>query len=46
MLIILAFLCFLAAAIWHAVYRSWGMVLISAGLALWVLDAFGPIKLG
>jgi hypothetical protein len=46
MLIILAFLCFLAAAIYFGITRGWGFVLIAAGLAFWVLDAYGPIKIG
>lgn len=46
MLIILAFLCFLAAGIWFAILRSFPMVLTVAGLALWVLSAYGPIKIG
>jgi hypothetical protein len=46
MLIILAFVAFVAATIWHAILRSWPMVLVSAGLALWVLDAAGPLKIG
>lgn len=46
MLIILAFLCFLAAAVWNAILRAWPMVLVCAGLALWVLDAAGPLEIG
>lgn len=46
MLILLAFACFLVATIWHAVLRAYAMALVCAGLALWVLDAYGPIKLG
>lgn len=46
MLIIAAFLCFLIAAVWHGITRSWPMVLLCAGLALWVLDIAGPLKIG
>ena len=46
MLIVLAFLAFAAAGIWSAILRSWPMVLLCAGLALWVLDAAGPLKIG
>lgn len=46
MLILLAFLCFVTAGIWHAIFKAWPMVLICAGLALWVLEAMGPITLG
>lgn len=46
MLIVLAFLAFLAAGIWSAVTRNWPMVLLAAGLALWVLDVAGPLKIG
>lgn len=34
---LLAFLCFLVAAIWSAVTRSWTLALVAAGLALWVI---------
>jgi hypothetical protein len=37
MLELLAFLCFLVAAIWSAVTKSWTLALVAAGLALWVL---------
>lgn len=34
---LLALLCFIAAGIWAAVERkSWPLVLLAAGLALWV----------
>jgi len=46
MLILLAFACFVVSGIWHAVLRSYPMALLCAGLALWVLDAYGPIKIG
>ena len=46
MLIIIAFLCFAAATLWHGILRAWPMALVCAGLALWVLDAYGPIKVG
>jgi len=46
MLIIVAFICFVAATIWHAILRAWPMALVSLGLALWVLDAAGPLKIG
>jgi hypothetical protein len=45
-LILLAFVAFVVAGIWHAVLRAWPMALVCAGLALWVLVAYGPIKLG
>jgi hypothetical protein len=45
-LIVLAFLCFLASGIWSAALRAWPMVLLAAGLALWVLDAYGPVSIG
>lgn len=34
---LLAFLCFLIAAIWSAVTKSWTLALVAAGLALWLL---------
>lgn len=37
MLELLAFLCFLVAAIWSAVTKSWTLALIAAGLGLWLL---------
>ena len=46
LLIILAFLCFAVAGIWHAVLRAFPMALVCAGLALWVLSAYGPITIG
>jgi hypothetical protein len=46
MLIILAFLCFLAAGVIAAIGRAWAILLIAAGLALWVVDAAGPINIG
>ncbi len=46
MLLILAFVAFVVAGIWHGVLRAWPMALVCAGLALWVLDVAGPIKLG
>lgn len=46
MLLILALACFAVAGIWHGMLRAWPMALVCLGLALWVLDAAGPIKLG
>jgi hypothetical protein len=46
LLIILAFIAFVVAGIWHAVLRSYPMALVCAGLALWVLSAYGPITIG
>lgn len=46
MLILLAFLCFLIATIWHGILRAYPMALVCAGLALWVLDAYGPLHIG
>jgi len=37
MLELFAFLCFLVAAIWSGVTKSWTLALVAAGLALWVL---------
>lgn len=34
---LLAFLCFLVAAIWSGMTRSWTLALVAAGLALWIL---------
>jgi len=45
-LIIVAFLCFAVAAVWHAVAKAYPMALVCLGLALWVLNAYGPIKIG
>lgn len=36
MLALLALICFIAAAIWAAITRAWPLVLIAAGLALFV----------
>ena len=36
MLTLLAFMCFLAAAIWFAILRNWPLALLALGLALWV----------
>jgi hypothetical protein len=46
MLILLAFLAFAVAGIWHAILRAFPMALVCAGLALWVLNAYGPLKVG
>jgi hypothetical protein len=49
LLIILAFICFALACVWFAVsdrFRSYPMALVCAGLALWVLSAYGPITIG
>jgi hypothetical protein len=46
MLILLAFVCFAVAGIWHGILRAWPMALLCAGLALWVLDAYGPVSIG
>ena len=46
MLILLAFLAFAVATIWHGILRAWPMALVCLGLALWVLSAYGPIKIG
>jgi hypothetical protein len=40
MLELLAFLCFLVAAIWSAATRSWTLALVAAGLALWILAGY------
>lgn len=37
---LLAFLCFLVAAIWSGVTRSWTLALVAAGLALWILHDY------
>lgn len=36
---LLAFLCFLVAAIWSAVTRSYQVALVALGLALWILSS-------
>lgn len=46
MLIILAFIAFLAAAIWFGITRAFPMVLLAAGLALWALDAADLLRAG
>lgn len=46
MLTVLGFVCFVAAAIWFVITRSWPMALLSAGLALWALDQAGPVRIG
>jgi hypothetical protein len=46
MLLVIAFVCFLASAIWSATLRSWPMVLLAAGLAVWVVEVSGPIRIG
>ena len=46
MLLLIAFLCFAASAIWSAILRAWPMVLLAVGLCLWVLDVSGPLKIG
>jgi hypothetical protein len=46
LLVILAFLCFAVAAIWNGVLKAYPMMLVCIGLALWVLNAYGPIKIG
>lgn len=35
MLILAAFLCFLASTIWAAILRNWPWALLAAGLAFW-----------
>lgn len=40
MLELLAFFCFLVAAIWSGVTRSYTIALIAAGLALWILAGY------
>jgi hypothetical protein len=38
MLVLLALVAFLAAAIWFAITRAWPMLLLAAGLTLWLLS--------
>ncbi len=46
MLFAIAFLCFLASAIWAFILREWPVVLLGAGLCVWVLDQAGSIRIG
>lgn len=46
LLVIVIFVLFAVAAIWHGVLKSYPMALVCVGLALWVLQAYGPISLG
>ena len=46
MLVLIAFLCLLASAIWSAVLKSWPIVLLCAGLCLWLVSTQGPLKIG
>lgn len=43
MLSLLALVCFLVAAVWSAVTRSYTVALIALGLALWVLAGDTPL---
>jgi uncharacterized membrane protein len=43
LLALLALVCFLVAAVWSAVTRSYTVALIALGLALWVLAGDSPI---
>jgi hypothetical protein len=44
MLELLALACLLASAIWSAIQRAWPLVLLAAGLTLWLLSTT-PIHL-
>lgn len=43
MLALFALLCFLVAAVWSAVTRSFTIALLAFGLALWVLAGDVPL---
>lgn len=38
MLVLLALIAFIASGIWFTITKSWPMVLLVAGLALWLLS--------
>lgn len=38
MLVLLALLALVAAAVWFTITRGWPMVLLTTGLALWLLS--------
>ena len=46
MLLLIAFLCFVAAAIWAAILRNWPTTLLGVGLALWVLEQGDVLRVG